>query len=171
MQSFWAIIHFAFFLSDWFIAHSNALKGLNTLYEQVRLHSHFEKPGPWGFCCSAQDCTDTHLQTVIFPFSSAKHTHNFTCVPMISTAETGPQLQQDSSRTWVERCLSPVQSCWMSTLSHPVQISHYGTILHLQCNPHSQPQITRIMVNGNKQTKVRMMPEFWQVSTFCPITV
>lgn len=67
--------------------------------------------------------------------------------------------------------LCPVQSRWMSALSNPVQISHYGTILHLQCNPHSQPQITRIMVNGNKQTKLRMMPEFWQVSTFCPITV
>jgi len=54
MQSFRAIIRFALFLSDWFIAHSNALKGLNTLYKRVRLHSPSEKPGLRGFCCSAQ---------------------------------------------------------------------------------------------------------------------
>lgn len=47
---------------------------------------------------------------------------------------------------------SPVQSCRMSIFSHPVQISQYGTILHLRCNPYSRQQITRIMVNGKKKT-------------------
>lgn len=112
MQSFWAIIHVVFFLSDWFIAHPNVLKGLNTLYGQVRLHSHFEKPGPRGFCCSAQDCTDVHLQTLLLPFSSAEHTQNFTRVPTISTAETGPHLQQEHG------CKHPL-SCRVSLDERP----------------------------------------------------
>lgn len=99
MQSFGAIIYFVFFLSDWFIAHSNILKGLNTPYEHVRLHSHFEKPGLWGFCYSAQDCTDAHLQTVAFPLFPARHSRNFIYFPAIGTAETGPQAHQDACRT------------------------------------------------------------------------
>lgn len=60
-------------LSDWFIAHSNALKGLNTLYEQVQLHSHPEKPELWGFCCSAQDRTDASVLTVAFLLFCKSH--------------------------------------------------------------------------------------------------
>lgn len=97
MQSFGAIIYFAFFLSDWFIAHSNIPKGLNTPYAQVRLHGHFEKPGLWGFCYSAPDRTGAHLQTAAFPLFPARHTISF--ISPQSTVEAGPQVQQDACRT------------------------------------------------------------------------
>lgn len=58
---------------------------------------------------------------------------------------------------------SPVQSCRMSIFSHPVQISHYGTILHLQCD--SRQQITRIMVNGKKKTTNKQNRDKCQVLT------
>lgn len=104
MQSFWAIIHFAFPPpppSDWFIAHSNVLKGWDTHCEWVRLHSHFKKPGLWGFCYSARHRRDAPLQTVAFPLSSAKQSRSFIDIPTTSTAETGPQVPEDSYRTWV----------------------------------------------------------------------
>lgn len=148
MQSFWAIIHFAFFLSDWFIAHSNVLKGLNTLYEQVWLQSNLENPGLWGLCYSAWDCRDAVCQLL----------H----IPTPRTAETGLQVPKDPHRTggWTS---SPVQSCRMSIFSHPVQISQYGTILHLPCD--SRQQITRIMVNGKKKTTNKQNRERCQVLT------
>lgn len=148
MQSFWAIIHFAFFLSDWFIAHSNVLKGLNTPYEQVWLQSNLENPGLWGLCYSAWDCRDAVCQLL----------H----IPTTRTAETGLQVPKDPYRTggWTS---SPVQSCRMSIFSHPVQISQYGTILHLRCD--SRQQITRIMVNGKKKTTNKQNRERCQVLT------
>lgn len=148
MQSFWAIIHFAFFLSDWFIAHSNVLKGLNTLYEQVSLQSNLENPGLWGLCYSAWDCRDAVCQLL----------H----IPTTRTAETGLQVPKDPYRTGAEHA-SPVQSCRMSIFSYPVQISQYGTILHLQCD--SRQQITRIMVNGKKKTTNKQNRERCQVLT------
>lgn len=148
MQSFWAIIHFAFFLSDWFIAHSNVLKGLNTLYEQVWLQSNLENPGLWGLCYSARDCRDAACQLL----------H----IPTTRTAETGLQVPKDPYGTggWTS---SPVQSCRMSIFSHPVQISQYGTILHLRCD--ARQQITRIMVNGKKKTTNKQNRERCQVLT------
>lgn len=135
MQSFWAIIHFAFFLSDWFIAHSNVLKGLNTLYEQLWLQSNLENPGLWGLCYSAWDwwmlfvncCTSQQPELQKLVSKCQK-------IPTEHGAEYA----------------SPVQSCRMSIFSHPVQISQYGTILHLQWD--SWQQITRIMVNCKKKT-------------------
>lgn len=92
MQSFWAIIHFAFSLSDWFIAHSNALKGLNTLYEQVWLRSHLEYLGLWGLCYSAWDHGDAVCQLL----------H----IPTTRIAEIGLQVPKDPYRTRGWRCLS-----------------------------------------------------------------
>lgn len=51
----------------------------------------------------------------------------------------------------------------MSIFSHPVQISQYGTILHLRCD--SRQQITRIMANGKKKTTNKQNRERCQVLT------
>lgn len=83
--------------------------------------------------------------------SFLQHSLSFIYTPANSTAETGPQVPKVSYRTGSENA-SPVQSCGMSIFSHPVQILQYGTILHLWCNPYSQQQITRIMVNGKNKT-------------------
>lgn len=64
---------------------------------------------------------------------------------------------------------SPVQSCRMSIFSHPVQISQYGTILHLRCN--SWQQITRIMVNGKKKTTNKRNREKCQGFDKCLLSV
>ena len=66
---------------------------------------------------------------------------------------------------------SPAQSCRMSIFSYPVQISQYGTILHLQCNPYSQQQITRIMVNGKKKTTNKQNRERCQGFDKCLLSV
>lgn len=154
MQSFGAIIYFAFFLSDWFIAHSNIPKGLNTPYAQVRLHGHFEKPGLWGFCYSAPDRTGAHLQTAAFPLFPARHTISFIS-PQSVLWKLVPKCNKMPAEHRAKHT-APVQSVEMSTFSHPAQVSQHGTILHLQRNPHSQHQITRIMVNGNKRNWEKM---------------
>lgn len=79
-------------------------------------------------------------------------------VPTTRTAESGPQVPKASCSTWVWLHLS-LESCWMSIFSHPVQISQYGTILHLRCIPHSQQQTTRTMVNGKERKPQRNKTE------------
>lgn len=66
-------------------------------------------------------------------------------------------------------CASPAQSCRMSIFSHPVQISQYGTILHLRCD--SQQQITRITVNGKKKTTNKQNTERCQGFDKCLLSV
>lgn len=64
---------------------------------------------------------------------------------------------------------SPVQSCRTSIFSHPVQISQYDTILHLQSD--SRQQITRIMVNGKKKTINKQNKERCQGFDKCLLSV
>lgn len=70
-------------------------------------------------------------------------------IPTTRTAETVSKCQKIPTEHGAEY-VSPVQSYRMSIFSHPVQISQYGTILHLQWD--SWQQITRIMVNCKKKT-------------------
>lgn len=116
-------------------------------------------PRPYR-CSPADSCV---------PSLSCK-THNFIYFPFISVLwKLVPKCDEMPAEHRAKHT-APVQSVEMSTFSPPARVSQHGTILHLQRNPHSQHQITRIMVNGNKRNWEKM-PGFWQVSTFCPITV
>lgn len=128
------------------------LKGLNTLYEQVWLWSHMENPGLWGLCYSARDRRDAVCQLLHIP-ELQKLVSKCQKIPTEHGAEHA----------------SPVQSCRMSIFSHRVQISHYGTILHLRCD--SWQQITRIIVNGKKKTTNKQNREKCQGFDKCLLSV
>lgn len=148
MQSFWAIIRFAFFLSDWFIAHSNVLKGL------THSMNRFEFKAIW----KTQGCGDSATQ----PGTAGMLSANCCTSQQPELQKLVSKCQKFPTEQGAEHAC-PVQSCRMSIFSHPVQISQYGTILHLRCHPWQQ--ITRIMVNGKKKTTNKQNRERCQVLT------
>lgn len=165
MQSFWGIIHFAFFLPDWFIAHSNVLKGLNTLYEQLWFQSNLENPGLWGLCYSAWDwwmlfvngCTSQQPELQKLSPSAKRSLQNMGLNMSLLYSPTG----------WASLatlCKSHNMVQFYTSNETPDNKSQELWSIAKR-KPQEKPQKQTI------KKEQRKMPGFWQVSTFCPITV
>lgn len=122
------------------------------------MNRYSEKPGPWGSATQPKTREMLVCQQLCF-LSLLQKIH------VVSFKSQQPELQK-----LVPKCqkvptehrsdyTSPVQTCWMSIFSHPMQISQYGTILHLRCTPHSQQQTTRTMANGKERKPQRNKTE------------
>lgn len=137
--------------SDWFIAHSN--------YWKDEIHSAngydftaISKSRGRGDSATQPKTVQMLLcrQLHFLPFLQKSHVVSFTS-QQPSLQKLVPKCQKIPTERG-SKSASPGQSCRMSIFSHPVQISQYGTILHLWCSSYPQQQITRIMVNEKKKT-------------------
>lgn len=131
---------------------------INTLYEQVWIQSNTENPGLWGLCYSVWDCRDAVCQLL----------H----IPTTRTAETGLQVPKVPYRNRglnMPLLYSPAGWASLATLCKSHNMVQFYTS---DATPDNKSQELWSMAKRKPQTnKTEKDARFWQVSTFCPITV